>query len=68
MDMNGRIILTRIVEAMDSSSSSDEDDDLLFLQSIIDEVCATERHAKITTYVEEVVSNYSDADVSFFFA
>lgn len=54
----------RTVEAMDSSSSSEDDDELLFLESILNEVCDTETHAKIRNYVDNVVSLYSDADVS----
>lgn len=67
MDPNDLIFVTRYLEAMDSSSSSEEDDDLIFLQSVVNEVCATEFHAKIRRYVDEVVSYYSDNDVSNFF-
>lgn len=58
------IAIIELLEAMDSSSSSDDEDNLLFLAKIFDEVCDTESHAKIRNYIENVVSEYSDADVS----
>lgn len=67
MDPNAIIVVNRYLEEMDTSSSSEEDDDLIFLESIINEVCSKEFHAKIRKYVDDVVSQYSDADVSNFY-
>lgn len=68
MDYEDIIVIMNSIEAMDSSSSSsssdDDEEDLLFIASLVEEVCDTESHAKIRNYVDNVVSEYSDGDVS----
>lgn len=64
MDPQNVIALVEILEAMDSSSSSEDDE--LVLASTINAVCQTETHAKIRDYVDNVVSEYLDHDVSRF--
>lgn len=66
MDPATIIALMATIEDMDSSSSSDDDE--MFLISLVDEVCKTETHAKIRDYVDNVVLEYSDIDVSIVFS
>lgn len=61
------VVLNQIFEEMESSSSeSDDEDDLQVLTHLIEGVCDTESHAKIRGFIEDVVSQYSDVDVSVF--
>lgn len=67
MSLQEVVLLSQLFEEMDSSSSeddNDDDDDLLFLAHLMEEVCETETHAKIRRYIDDVVSQYSDFDVS----
>lgn len=75
MDPQEIFVVAQAIEAMDSTSSSseyedddelDDLDDILLLQSIYADIIETESHAKIRNYVDEVVSLYSDTDVSIY--
>lgn len=67
MDPRDEIVLMEALEETDSSTSSEDDEDeLLMLASIANELCDTETHAKIRGYIDDVVTEYSDDDVSIY--